>query len=446
MAEALTPVRERFVPDHTSLLLPSDFDSFRRQDSTFLLLNLVLLATLLLIHTLFAVHFGTPSPALIFVLAAAFLTQTVQLVWLQARARPLSAATVAWLTWGSIALNIVVAFLLALLVDRQDSPYFVLLVVPILLAAFRFSLLATAAVAGVADAFSFFWVWHFAHHHGPVQLSEYFEAGSISLVFTLVGILVWLLVSNLRRKESSLRNNLDELELARERLLAEEKLAAVGRLSSAMAHEIRNPVAMISSSLATATRPGLASQERAEMFDIAARESLRLERLTNEFLTYARPRPPQLATAFLADIVRYVADLCRARAAQRELVLQVEAPPELAATLDAHQVQQALLNLAMNAVDASSPGGAVRFCVRRQDQNIFLEVENGGAPIPADLAARVFEPFFTTKPGGTGLGLAIARNIARVHGGDLQLTANSEACIRFTFILPAPSLAARRKA
>ena len=303
------------VSDHSSLLLPSDFESFRRQDSTFAVLNLFLLASLLLIHTLFAAHFGTPSPALIVVLAAAFLAQTFQLVWLQARSRPLSLRAVACLTWCSIAVNIAVAFLLALLIDRQDSPYFVLLVVPILLAAFRFSLLPTLLVAGLADAFGFLWVWHFAHHHGPVAVSEYFEAASVSLVFSLVGVLVWLLVSNLRHKESSLRHHLEELERARERLVAEEKLAAVGRLSSAMAHEIRNPVAMISSSLATANRAGLDTQAREEMFDIAARESMRLERLTNEFLAYARPRPPQLASASLADTVQYVAGLCRAHAA-----------------------------------------------------------------------------------------------------------------------------------
>jgi signal transduction histidine kinase len=433
------------VPYQTSLLLPADFDSWRRQDSTFLLLNLFLLAALLLLHTLFAAHFGTPSPALIFVLAAAFLTQTVQLAWLQAQIRPLSSRMVSLLTCASIALNLVVAFLLALLVDRQDSPYFVLLVVPILLAAFRFSLLATAGVAALADAFSFFWVWHFAHHHAPVQLSEYFEAGSISLIFTFVGILVWLLVSNLRRKESSLRRHLDELELARERLLAQEKLAAVGRLSSAMAHEIRNPVAMISTSLATATRAGLGTQEREEMFDIAARESLRLERLTNEFLAYARPRPPQFAAADLDDAVRYVAELCRARACERGLTLEVDSPPGLAATMDAHQVQQALLNLALNALDASPAGGMVRFRARPQDDIVFVEVENEGAPIPRDVAGRLFEPFFTTKPGGTGLGLAIARNIACAHGGDLQLTANSAGRIRFTLTLPAAP-AARGKA
>jgi signal transduction histidine kinase len=434
------------VPDQASLLLPSDFDSFRRQDSTFVLLNLVLLAALLLIHTQFASHFGTPPPTLIVVLAAAFLAQTVQLVWLQARARPLSESAVVLLTWSSIALNIAVVCLLALLIERQDSPYFVLLVVPILLAAFRFSLFATIAVTSIADAFSFFWVWHFAHHHGPVPVSEYFEAGSVSLIFTLVGILVWLLVSHIRRKELSLRLNLDELERARERLLAEEKLAAVSRLSSAMAHEIRNPVTMISSSLATATRADVLPAEREEMFDIAARESMRLERLTNEFLAYARPRAPQLASASVCETVRYVAELCRAHAASRAITLELDLAAELAASMDAHQVQQALLNLAINAVDASPRGAAVRFHAARYGAELIaVDVESRSGPIPPNLVPRIFEPFFTTKPGGTGLGLAIARNIARAHGGDLQLTANSATQVRFTLTLPAASLARGRR-
>ena len=92
---------------------------------------------------------------------------------------------------------------------------------------------------------------------------------------------------------------MSELEQTRERLLIEEKLAAVGRLSSAIAHEIRNPVAMISSSLATATRGAVDPEQREMMFDIAAKEATRLEQLTNDFLAYARPRPRRSPSTML---------------------------------------------------------------------------------------------------------------------------------------------------
>lgn len=418
-----------------SLLVPSDSDSFRRQENTFVVLNLLLLSVLLLIHTLFSAHFGNPSPNLIYLLAGGFLLLVVELVWLQGRTAALGRRAVMALTWASIALNSGLALALALLTDRQDSPYFVLLVVPVLLAAFRLSLAGTLAVAATCDALAFFWVWHFAHYHGPVAVTEYFEAGSLSLIFTVVAVLAWMLVDNLRRKEQRLRESFEELQQTREQLVAEEKLAAVGRLSSAIAHEIRNPVAMISSSLATAVRGSIDEHERAEMFDIAAREASRLETLTNDFLAYARPRAPRPALASVRDTLEYVASACRARAGECHVTIEVEGT-DYKAEIDSSQIQQALINLVMNAVDASPAGGKVRLRLAPNQDVVGVEVENDGAVAP-EAVAHIFEPFFTTKAAGTGLGLAIARNLVRANGGDIELGSGGPPRVLFRLALPA---------
>ena len=155
------------------------------------------------------------------------------------------------LTSASVLLNLVLAFVAAMLTDRADSQYFVLLVMPVLEAAFQFRLTVTVGVILVADVLNFLWIAHYAQKHGSVLASEYFEAGTISMIYGFVGILVWILVNNLRANEAELAQSLLVLEQTQEKLLREEKLAAVGRLSSAIGHEIRNPVAMISSSLAT---------------------------------------------------------------------------------------------------------------------------------------------------------------------------------------------------
>jgi len=215
----------------------------------------------------------------------------------------------------------------------------------------------------------------------------------------------------------------------------EERLAAVGRLSSAIAHEIRNPVAMISSSIATAKQ--LSGTEREEMFEIASEEANRLVRLTSEFLSYARPRPPKRVSTCAADTLAYVVDACRAHLGQQGVQIQVSAPEELAMEVDAGQVQQALINLIMNAADEAPPGSTILLRVHRRDQDICIDVENSGDPIREENLSRIFEPFFTTKPHGTGLGLAIARNIALSHGGDLVLSANGPQGICFSLILPA---------
>ena len=244
-------------------------------------------------------------------------------------------------------------------------------------------------------------------------------------------------MNDLRTNQVELVRNMSELEETRERLLIEEKLAAVGRLSSAIAHEIRNPVAMISSSLATATRGAVDPEQRAMMFDIAAKEATRLEQLTNDFLAYARPRPPTKSVNNVADVLAYVGDLSRAHADSKNVSLVVNVPERLLCDCDPAGLQQLILNLVMNAIDASPPLATVTLSGQEVTGRVMIEVENQGEAIAPDQLGRIFEPFFTTKPRGTGLGLAIARTIARSQGGDITLTANGPERVRFSVNLPA---------
>ena len=124
------------------------------------------------------------------------------------------------------------------------------MLIPVLEAAFRLGLGPSRCSDRARRTSSVSWV------HIGLQFGEYIEAGALSVIYTVMGVLVWLLVNNLRAREARFVRNLEELERTRQQLLSEEKLAAVGRLSRAIAHEIRNPVAMISSSLATAARAG----------------------------------------------------------------------------------------------------------------------------------------------------------------------------------------------
>jgi two-component system sensor histidine kinase HydH len=423
--------------NYDSSVLAPDLPSLQRQESIFVLINLSLISALLLLQTLFASYWGRPSRSLLLVLGAGFVLKAVELVWVRSLTRPLNSQGRMLLTWGSIFLNLSLALLLTVLVDREDAPYFVLMVVPIVEVAFRCTLPLVLGIIAASAYLNFYFVWHFFRLHPPVELGEYFEAGISSLIFAVVGLLVWALVNHLRGKELDLAHNLGELKRTRTRLLEEEKLAAVGRLSSAIAHEIRNPVAMISSSLATATSPGLGASEREEMFAIAAKEASRLEHLTSEFLDYARPRRPTVVPSSVVEMVGYVADLCRAHAAQKGVGLALDLSQELVADIDAAQIQQALLNLVMNAVEASPEGRTVCLRTRRDgDQALYIEVENAGQPVPDAALSRIFEPFFTTKSKGTGLGLAIARNIARAHGGELTLCSNQADRICFSMTLP----------
>lgn len=418
-----------------SLLAP-DFASFRRQESIFVVLNLVVLSILLLIHTLFSSFFGPPPGLLFITLAGGFLINAIELIWIQS-AKVLSATGIVYLTWSTITLNMVLAFILASLSYRQDTQYFALMAAPVLQAAFRLSFASTMAVVTASTMLDFYWVWNYFRVHPPSELGEYMEAGTISMIYAIVGVLVWTLVNHLRSKAADLTSSMAELGRVKENLLLEEKLAVAGRLSSAIAHEIRNPVAMISSALATAFDDGVDANQRREMFEIAAKEAARLEKLTTDFLVYARPAPMAKNLCDLAESVVYVVDICRVRAPEKGITIQTDIGDALLADVDSGQIQQALLNLVINGMEASREGGAIFVRANRDHGVIRIEVENANGPVPGVAATRIFEPFFTTKPSGTGLGLAIARNIARGHGGELILSRNEPQAVRFSLTIPA---------
>ena len=411
--------------------------SFRQQASIFSIVNLFVIAGLLLLQVLLTPYWGRLSLVLFVALGFGFLFHTAVFIWIQARPNTITAKMILYLTVASIAVNSKLT-LIAAATNHEDSQYFALMIIPILEAAFRFSFLATMVVVAIADALSFFWVWEYYRVHPSQQFNEYIEAGTVSVIYTLVGIIVWLLVNRLKQKEVHMARNLEELRQTRKQLLEEEKLAAVGRLSSAIAHEIRNPVAMISSSLEMANERGATETERKEMFDIAAKEAKRLEKLTGDFLEYAKPQVLEKTTSSASDTLLYVASACKAYALETGVVVEVEVQPDLTISMDAGRVQQALLNLLKNAIEASHAEQSVTLRGILTDKgSVWLEVHNVGPPIPKEALKQIFEPFFTTKRHGSGLGLAIARNIARAHGGDLFLRVNEPGRVCFTLELPA---------
>ena len=352
------------------------------------------------------------------VLVIGFVIQTVYLTWIHGIALPISLPKRRVLTLWSLGFNSVLALILTALTIKGDTAYYALMLLPILEAAFRLGLSTTIAVIVLADFISFLGAY-------GMKFGEYIEAGVMSVIYAVMAVLVWLLVNNLREREAKFVHNLEELERTRERLLSEEKLAAVGRLSRAIAHEIRNPVAMIASSLATATRAVQDETERKEMFAIAAKEAARLERLTTDFLVYARPRVAHISCANLADTLHYVATVARAHASNGGVTIDVITNGHLETDCDATQIQQALFNLVLNAIDACGRGDTVSLKAEMNGGDaIRIDVIDPVGPIDQETVSHIFEPLFTTKQGGNGLGLAIARNIARAHGGDLLLRIN----------------------
>lgn len=407
----------------------------RNQHAAFCVLTLLVLALLLVLHTLFASVLGQPSIWLILLLAVGFSQKVAELIWLFVAQSPFTRRTAEILAGASIIAMFALTALLAYLTNRDESPYFVLLAIPILQSAHLFSLTTTILTTLMADGTIFFWVWHFYRMHPPPRATEYLEAGMISIIYLLMGGLVWFLVNQLKLKQFRLSAAVEDLQATRERLVTEEKLAAVGRLAAGIAHEVRNPVTMISSSLATAAQPSTPEPDRQEMFAMAAREAARLEHLTADFLTYARPAPPRRHEVCIRDLLTYVSDLARMHTANRSIEITVEGGHDLTANVDSSLIEGALLNLILNAADALPDEGSIQLRGTRADHLILIDIQNSGPAIPAADLEHIFEPFFTTKPAGTGLGLAIARGVAKAHDGDLWVSSNINGRVIFTLAL-----------
>jgi signal transduction histidine kinase len=371
----------------------------------------------------------------VLVLGASFSLKLLEIIWLQGKKDGITEQTAQRETLISNVGIFVLALLLVVYTNRDDPPYFVLLAIPILQSAYHLRLAPTLITIITAISMMFAWLQHFFTEHPPARSTEYLEYGMIAVIYSLIGPLVWYLVDQLRQKQARLHEKMSELETTRERLVAEEKLAAIGRFASGIAHEIRNPVAMITSALATATHSSSEPAEKEEMFAIAAREAKRLERLTGDFLSYARPVKPNLSLISIDDILGHIADVTRMHAADRAIEVNFSVTGDPTAVVDPSQIEAALLNLCLNAIDATPDRGRIDLRSRSGSEKLYIEVENTGNKICDEHLERIFEPFFTTKPEGTGLGLAFARGVAIAHGGDLNVSRNDEGTVAFIMTL-----------
>ncbi len=418
-----------------SVDLVSEGRSVRKQQIAFSAITLIVLGALLLIHLFFESVLGTPSFELLWLLFLGFLLKGMELVWLlDLRSR--FDERIARVESGiSIVATFAFAVVLVAVAHRDDSPYFVLLAIPILQCAYVFDLLFTLFTIAAADAVIIYWPWHYFHLHPPSRPTEYLQSAMICVIYAVVGILVWFLVNQLKAKQAKLSESLADLQATRELLIREEKLAAVGRLASGVAHEIRNPVAMISSALSTATNPATSMEDRREMFAIATRETERLERLTADFLTYARPSAPHRSLVHMNDLLSYIGDVSKMHAATHSIAVTAHLNCDPFAEVDSSLVEGALLNLVLNAIDATPVDGTIELTTSLKEDVLRIDIRGSGKAIPDSDLEQIFEPFFTTKPTGTGLGLAIARGIAKTHGGDVWVSSNVDGCVTFSMTL-----------
>lgn len=247
------------------------------------------------------------------------------------------------------------------------------------------------------------------------------------------------LVCGARTPSAGLLVNFQDLTQIKEmedRLKRADRLAAVGKLASGMAHEIRNPLASISGSVQLLMEERYIHEDDRRLMAIVVKEAERLSLLLSEFLTFARPPSPQCkwtdTSSLLDDVI--LLSRCDQRFAGR--IVEKAYPLRVLFDLDEEQIRQVVWNLLLNAVEAVAEGGSIRLGIEEKCSTIF--VEDSGPGIPEEIRNRIFDPFFTTKERGTGLGLATAHAIVTAHGGELAVTSAPIGGARFEVRLPPP--------
>lgn len=276
---------------------------------------------------------------------------------------------------------------------------------------------------------------------GANQALDKLRASFIASLVTLLALVMGLGWVLYREQIAPLRTKLIQSQSLLEK---QEKLATLGTLAAGIAHEIRNPLTSVKARLYTLERhlesPALARKDA----EIISNEIIRLERIVQDVLNFARPSEPELQKVSATASIKEVQELMASSLRARNVDLIVEAGPDLHVSADPAQLKQVLINLVRNASEAIEGAGTITLRARSEEVHfngetrrcVLLEVIDTGVGIPVPIQNRLFDPFFTTKEAGTGLGLSIAARIVEKHGGALQYQTQANHGTTFGIVLP----------
>ena len=258
-----------------------------------------------------------------------------------------------------------------------------------------------------------------------------FRGADLELFFVLARQAV-VAMENARLYED-LRSYVKQIEESQQALLRVEKMAAAGRLTASIAHEVNNPLQSVQNCLHLAGHDGIEPEKRKEYFELAKKELDRLSKTVQRMLDFYRPGAIRYEQVDLLDLLNHVMSLTGAQLRSKKVITKIDLPeslPDIFAV--SSQIQQIFFNMILNALDAMPEGGELLISARAVTDGVEIIFEDSGAGIPLERRGNIFEPFFSTKEGGTGLGLTVSYNIATAHGGTLDLIEGhgSGACFR----------------
>lgn len=231
-----------------------------------------------------------------------------------------------------------------------------------------------------------------------------------------------------------------------ERMRRMDKLATLGQLASGIAHEIKNPLAGIGSAIQVLSSAIALDDMKKEVVKEILKQIHRLDETIKNLLSFAKPGQPRLAPANLNEILQIVIFLTAQQAKKQNVEINLDFKIDIPQIMiDPQQIQQAILNVVLNGIEAMPQGGVLNISViekyltgplKKAKQYLSIIVSDTGTGIPENIMAQIFNPFYTTKPSGTGLGLSITQRIVEQHNGTVDVKSKPEEGTIFTIDIP----------
>ncbi|RJP75024.1 MAG: DUF4118 domain-containing protein [Candidatus Abyssobacteria bacterium SURF_17] len=333
--------------------------------------------------------------------------------------------------------------------------HYLLYFLPILMAALWYGLLGGALMAVLVS------ILYAPVVFGPVG-HRVFGSGiekALELVlYNVVGWVTGILSERERREREQYRRTAEELQRAyqklheqtdlivekEEQLRRAERLSTLGELAAGIAHEIRNPLASIKGTAEILQDPATPDRKRAEFLHVMVEEANRLNAVVANFLELARFKRLHCEQAGVNDLLWRMLQIAEFQLTRKNIAVRTHLMPELPEpSLDVGQMEQAILNVLLNAIGSMPDGGTLTLSTCLDQTNgsrkIRIEIADTGAGIAAEHLPHVFEPFFTTKSDGTGLGLSIVKRILNAHGGSVEIASEAGQGTRVTLTVPLDS-------
>jgi len=355
-----------------------------------------------------------------------------------------------WLWQAGIALLLAVITFLHYATPTQ-SPYFhqiyqVLYFIPIVLAAVRYGL-PGGLIVGLAA--TLLYLPHVLLQWGGVKL-ENLARFLMILLYNIVALVTGYLASREKREHALvekaatelsrsyqlLKESMNQLAEAETELLHMDRLAVLGEMAAAVAHEIRNPLAAIRGAAEILAGDNVDDDVRHRFTSTILKEVDRLNRVVESYLGVARRRKLTLERTDLAETLRLVAQMVQMHAKRHNVTVRVSAPEKVGVlNIDHGGLRQVLLNLVLNAISVSPAGGIVELGWSREGNKHVITVSDQGPGLTGDQLRDIFKPFYTTRSDGTGLGLPIVKRIVQRAGWKLEIQSQPGKGATFKLIL-----------